>query len=130
MPRAAAGLPAAPGDRGGRGAGVEISGVMVIYPTLLTSHHTRSFSTEGYRGGVAEVYRGGGGGSSSRERRRHRADFASTVLGACGGGGGRWWRAGGGCVASTALGVCGGGGGRRWRAGGGCVASGDALTGS
>ena len=70
------------------------------YPMLLTSHHTRSFSTEGYRGGVAEVYRGGGGGRSSRERRRHRADFASTVLGACGGGGGRWWRAGGGCVAS------------------------------
>ena len=86
------------------------------YPMLLTSHHTRSFSTDGYRGGVAEVYRGGGGGRSSSERRRHRADFASTVLGACGGGGGgRWWRAGGG---------------RRWRAGGGCVASGDALTGS
>ena len=94
------------------------------YPMLLTSHHTRSFSTEGYRGGVAEVYRGGGGGRSSRERRRHRADFASTVLGACGGGGGRCWRAGGGCVAF------GWGGGRRWRAGGGCVASGDALTGS
>ena len=89
------------------------------YPMLLTSHHTRSFSTEGYRGGVAEVYRGGGGGRSSSERRRHRADFASTVLGACGGGGGRCWRAGGGFV-----------GGRRWRAGGGCVASGDVLTGS
>ena len=30
MPRAAAGLPAAPGDRGGRGIGAEISGVRVI----------------------------------------------------------------------------------------------------
>ena len=98
MPRAAAGLPAAPGDRGGRGAGAAVPRVTVIYPMLLTSHHTRSpeessHSTLGYRGGVnrctGAAAAGGCPASDDAIARTSRRRWGWWPVVARGGGGGR-----------------------------------------